>query len=125
MKTCAFRLISTYGGLDITLFICGNMNCQNVFIIMIYVWLCLSLSFVSNSHKNVMYFALASLRGPFLLTCLTLILAWISNFIHYNVWDVITYPFPNLNGCTVEVWEWISNFTPHFTGGVITYPCWD
>ena len=24
---------------------------------------------------------------------------------HYKVWDEITYPFPNLNGCTDEVWE--------------------
>ena len=27
-----------------------------------------------------------------------------------NVWDEITYPFPNFNGTAVEVWEWISNF---------------
>ena len=29
--------------------------------------------------------------------------ACISNEIHYNVWDEITYPFPNFNVCTVEV----------------------
>ena len=29
--------------------------------------------------------------------------AWISNYIHYNVWDEITYPFINFNGATVEV----------------------
>ena len=40
-----------------------------------------------------------------------------------KLWDEITYPFPNFNGCTVEVWEWISNFTPHFIIDVITYPC--
>ena len=40
-----------------------------------------------------------------------------------KVWDEITYPFPNFNGCTVEVWEWISNFIPHFYEYVITYPC--
>ena len=55
---------------------------------------------------------------------LTLILAWISNRIHYKGWNEITYPFPNFNGATVDVWEWISNFIPHFTGHVITYPCW-
>ena len=54
-----------------------------------------------------------------------LIPTWISNYIHYYVWDEITYPFPNFNGCTVEVWERISNFIPHFTGHVITYPCCD
>ena len=34
---------------------------------------------------------------------LTLIPAWISNYIHYKVWDEITYPFLNFNGATVEV----------------------
>ena len=31
-----------------------------------------------------------------------------------KVWDEITYPSPNPNGCTVEVLEWISYFTPYF-----------
>ena len=34
--------------------------------------------------------------GPLLLT-------WLSNYIHYKVWDEITYPFLNFNGCTFEV----------------------
>ena len=29
--------------------------------------------------------------------------AWINNYIHYKVWDGITYPFLNFNGCTIEV----------------------
>ena len=41
--------------------------------------------------------------GPFYQHGLTLIPAWISNYIHYKVWDEITYPFLNLNGYTVEV----------------------
>ena len=41
--------------------------------------------------------------GPFYKHGLTLIPAWISNHIHYKVWDEITYPFLNFNGCTVEV----------------------
>ena len=56
---------------------------------------------------------------------LTLIPAWLSNYIHCKVWGEITYLFPNFNGFTVEVWEWISNFVPHFTGNAITYSCWD
>ena len=32
-----------------------------------------------------------------------LLLAWISNYIHYKVWDEITYPFLSFNGATVEV----------------------
>ena len=59
--------------------------------------------------------------GPFYQHDLTLTPAWISNHIHYKMWDEITYPFPNFNSCTVEVWEWISNFIPHFIRHVITY----
>ena len=50
---------------------------------------------------------------------------WIINHTPCNVWDEITYPFPNFNGCTVDVWEWINNFIPHFIMDVITYLCWD
>ena len=39
---------------------------------------------------------LSYLLGPLLLT-------WISNYIHHNVWDEITYPFLNFNSATVEV----------------------
>ena len=52
---------------------------------------------------------------------LTLIPAWISNYIHYKVWDEITDQFPNFNDYT----EWIGNLIPQFTGHVLTYPCWD
>ena len=50
---------------------------------------------------------------------------WISNHIHYKMWDEITDPFPNFNGTTIEVWEWISNVIPHFIMNVITDHCWD
>ena len=40
---------------------------------------------------------------PLLLTGLTLIPPWISNYIHYKVWGEINYPFLNFNGATVEV----------------------
>ena len=45
----------------------------------------------------------------------------ISNYIHYNTWYEITYPFPNFHGTAVEVWEWIDNFVPHVTVHVIAY----
>ena len=51
--------------------------------------------------------------------------AWMNNHMPNEVWDEITYPFPNFNGWTVEVWEWIINFIPHFIMGAITYPCPD
>ena len=34
-------------------------------------------------------------------THLLAIAAWKSNYIHYNVWDEITYPYPNFSGGTV------------------------
>ena len=39
-------------------------------------------------------------QGPLFLI---LIPAWISNHIHYKMWDEITYPFLNFNSATVEV----------------------
>ena len=41
--------------------------------------------------------------APFYWHGLTLIPAWISNYIHYKLWDEITYPFINFNGSTIEV----------------------
>ena len=63
-------------------------------------------------------------RGPVYLHVLALISPWISNYIHYKVWDEIIYPSPNCNSATFEVWEGISNFISHITGHMITYPCW-
>ena len=49
---------------------------------------------------------------PLLLSRFNLIPAWITNHMHIKMWDKITHPCPNFNGCTIEVWEWISNFVP-------------
>ena len=46
-------------------------------------------------------------RAHFYLHGLTVFLAWISNHIHYTVWDEITYLFSNINGVALLVWEWI------------------
>ena len=51
--------------------------------------------------------------------------ALISNYIHCNTWNEITYPLPNFNNAMITVWEWIRNFIALFTWHVITYPCWD
>ena len=32
--------------------------------------------------------------------------AWISNYIHYQMWDEIMYPFTNFNSCYINVGEW-------------------
>ena len=42
-------------------------------------------------------------RAPFYQYDLTLIPACMSNFIHYDVWDEITYPFQNSNGTAIEL----------------------
>ena len=41
------------------------------------------------------------------------------HYIEYDVWDEITYPFPNFNRVTVEVWLWINNLIPHMMMDVI------
>ena len=42
-------------------------------------------------------------HGPFYYHGLTLLSAWINNYIHYKVWDKISYPFLNFNGATVRM----------------------
>ena len=84
-------------------------------------------AYLGNDHTrtcNVNRFRLKGL-GPLLLIGLTLILAWINNHTPGKMWDEITYPFLNFNGCTVEVYKWISNFIQHFIMDVIINPCWD
>ena len=49
---------------------------------------------------------------PFYEHGLTLIPAWIDDYMRRNVWDEITYQFPNFNAVTVEVWEWMNEFIP-------------
>ena len=46
-------------------------------------------------------------RGHIYYNGLTLIPAWVSNFIRYKVWGEITYALPNFKSAAVEVWEWI------------------
>ena len=78
------------------------------------------------------YFCMEVLKDfiylPFPGAPVTLILPWISNYIHYDMLGEITYPFPNF---TVQpflfpnfrdVWEWI---ILHLTGCVIIHSYWD
>ena len=51
---------------------------------------------------------------------LAFIPACISIHVSSNVWDEITYPFPNLNSFTTEVLEWMSNFIQHLIMDKIT-----
>ena len=43
--------------------------------------------------------------GALLLIWIYLILVWISNYVHYEMWDEITYLSPNFHGATTEVWD--------------------
>ena len=54
-----------------------------------------------NAISTTEHRSLAS--GPFYKHVLILIPAWISNYIHYELWDEIIYPFLNFSVCTVEV----------------------
>ena len=54
------------------------------------------------------YFLIWYHRSPLYWYGLTeeiIILAWVSNYIHYKMWDEITYPSPNFSGAAIRVWE--------------------
>ena len=57
---------------------------------------------------------------PFKWYGVNLIPAWISNYVHYKVKWI--YSFPNFSA-TIKLLEWVSNFIPHFVMDVITYIC--
>ena len=80
-------------------------------------------AFTGRSFFTYIYVPGFNFPGPFKKYGLNLISAWISNYIHYKVWDGITYPFSNFNDATVEVLEWINNFIPNFSGHMIAYIC--
>ena len=52
--------------------------------------------------------------GPFSSDKLISLLAWISNYINYEVLGEITYSFVNSNGCTVEVWKLVNIISSNF-----------
>ena len=81
-----------------------------------------SVTFFLHEFTSNEFTASIVCRGPFYFNGSTLIPAWISSCLHHELWDEITYPFPNFSA-TDEVCEWISNFIPHFNWHVVTYPC--
>ena len=73
-----------------------------------------------NTHDiEIRWEPLLDYSGLFYIHGLTLIPARISDYIHYKVWNEISYSFPNFNSADVEVLEWISNFISHCTAHVI------
>ena len=57
------------------------------------------------------HFKWTGIQGPLLLALIKFN-PITDNYIHYKVWDEITYILPNFNGATTEVGEWISKFYP-------------
>ena len=55
-------------------------------------------------------------QGTFYQHGLTLIPAWISNHVPSNIWNEITYPFPNFNGASL----WIDIFEVKLTFETLT-----
>ena len=82
-----------------------------------FCWLLIQLNI------DLVWFGFA-IRGHFYQHGLISIPAWISNYIHYKVWDGITFVFPNFYCAVSEVCEWISNFIPQFIGPMTTYRWW-
>ena len=78
---------------------------------------------------------------PLLLTWLTLIPTWVSNYINYKVWTEMTHPFPNFHGVTWldkrlgewshhqiyinsgKVTPWAKNYVPQIGVYIIIYRC--
>ena len=94
--------------------IMNSINCH---------WQTTLVQYVCTQHIDHLYTKM--FPGAPLLTWINFNSSMISNYFYYKVWDEITCPFPNFNGCTVDVWDRFSNFIRHFTGHVITFPCWD
>ena len=68
-------------------------------------WTSIYASFDLGECNEIWRFAWWSPIGPFYWHGLTIIPAWISNYIYYEVWDEITYPLWNFNGVNGETVE--------------------
>ena len=56
----------------------------------------------STENFDLFWQLLCYYWSPFYYHGLTLIPAWIRNYIHYNVWHWSTHPFWNFNGATYK-----------------------
>ena len=77
------------------------------------VWLIMGTQRTPNCFIHLDGHSVQDLR-TMILTHGNIISVWISNHMLHEVWNDITYPFPNFNGCTVEIWQFISDFTSNF-----------
>ena len=83
-----------------------NTNSNNSHVVCVVSW-------ARTGYRSIILMAnrVCHLRPPLIISII-LIPAWMRNYIHYNVWDENSYPFPYFNDFIVEVGEWISNFKP-------------
>ena len=84
-------------GMNIYIY-CGPIS-QGIYGLMLLI-LYKKLLFMSIFFFYVRNFVMC---GPFYWHGLILIPAWISDYIHYEIWDENSYPFLNFNSVTVEV----------------------
>ena len=63
-------------------------------------------------------------KGHWSRRVLTLISAWICNYMQNKVWGEINYQFQQFISYTVEVWKYIRIFISHFIMDVIPYASW-
>ena len=66
---------------------------------------CLGLNVLKQHVRELDFHLQLFTWGPFYYHGLAWIPTWISKYIHYKVWDEITYTFPNFNGTAAEGWE--------------------
>ena len=79
-----------------------------------------SCNFTDFFHEDSTDSELAELHVQLLVTSMVNP-AQMSNHMSSKVWDEITYPFSNFNGCTIELWERINKFILYLMMDVITY----
>ena len=101
--TCAFHIPCTHTPEIIDM---HRGMCDNIFTLLLYIP---AMRIFIRLWKSVIWWLtntspftpMAAMRRRY--HGLTLIPAWISNYMPGKVWGEITYPFLNFNGCTVEV----------------------
>ena len=96
--------------------LCIN-DCYNI--LRTYANMC-EFSHEQRITANVLFYLNVSHWDPFYKHGLTLIPAWISNYIHFKCRvNLFIY-----SQCST-VWKWMNKFIPHFSGHVISHTCWD
>ena len=86
--------------------LCQSIEINNNKYVYVYVYVYNNLSYlhkISITFETHFLVMRKQTRTPIGNMVLALIPACVSNYVYYKVWDEITYPFLNFNGCTVEV----------------------